>query len=241
MHPSPSAAAGRGRALCAALAFAWAAFACPGAGPSDPAPGTIVFFGDSLTAGYGLSDPVTQSFPAQVQALIDAEHLPWRVVNAGLSGETSAGGLRRIDWVLGRRPDIVVLELGGNDGLRGIAPEVTQANLQGVIGRIREKCPSARILIAGMRMPTSMGEEYSEAFARVYPALAARNSATLIPFLLEGVGGRPELNQADGIHPTAEGARRVARNVWRVLRPLLLGVAVPRDQSALRLPSGRIT
>jgi acyl-CoA thioesterase I len=186
-----------------------------------PALRAIVFFGDSLTAGYGLADPGTQSYPARVQQRIDAEHLPWRVVNAGLSGETSAGGLRRIDWVLNQKLDVFVLELGANDGLRGTATEVTEANLQAILDKVRLKHPQAGIVLVGMRMPPNMGDDYSGAFQAIFPALAKRNGALLIPFLLEGVAERPELNQADGLHPNASGAEFVAANVWKTVRPLL--------------------
>jgi acyl-CoA thioesterase-1 len=182
---------------------------------------TIVFFGDSLTAGYGLPDPDTQSYPALIQAKIDALHLPWRVVNAGLSGETSAGGLRRIDWVLRQKVDIFVLELGANDGLRGTAPAVTEANLQAIIDRVRALQPGARIIVAGMKMPPSMGIEYSDAFDAVYPALAARNGVILIPFLLEGVAEKPSLNQGDDLHPNPDGAALVANIVWKWILPTL--------------------
>jgi acyl-CoA thioesterase-1 len=189
---------------------------------AEAAPGhTLLFFGDSLTAGYGLADPGTQSYPAQVQRKIDAAGLPWRVVNAGLSGETSAGGLRRIDWVLNQRADVFVLELGANDGLRGTSPSVTEANLQAIIGRVRSKYPQARIVIAGMRMPPNMGQDYAEQFQAIYPDLARRNGVALIPFLLDGVAMKAEMNQGDGIHPTAAGAAVVAEGVWRVLEPIL--------------------
>ena len=197
----------------------------PGAavlGSADaPGPPTIVFFGDSLTAGYGLADPDTQSYPAQIQRKFDAERLPWRVVNAGLSGETSAGGLRRIDWVLRQRVDVFVLELGANDGLRGTATDATRANLQSIIDRVRSKYPAASIVLAGMRMPQNMGPDYAEAFRAIYPALAQKNGATLIPFLLDGVAGRPELNQFDGIHPTPAGAAIVADEVWKAIEPIV--------------------
>jgi acyl-CoA thioesterase-1 len=182
---------------------------------------TIVFFGDSLTAGYGLDDPAAQSFPALIAEKISAAGLPWRVVNAGVSGDTSAGGERRIDWVLRQPIDILVLELGGNDGLRGTAPAVTRANLTSIIDRIRARQPSTRVVLAGMQMPPSLGEDYTKAYAAVFPAVAEAEHVTLIPFLLEGVGGRPELNQGDGMHPTAAGDAIVAETVWRVLRPLL--------------------
>jgi acyl-CoA thioesterase-1 len=218
---------GRGRFVFALLAAAGAAVA--GAAWSAPASAvpapastrTLVFFGDSLAAGYGLDDPATESFPGVIEQRIEAAHLPWRVVNAGESGETTAGGLRRVDWILRQPVDLFVLELGGNDGLRGTAPAVTRANLQAIIDEVRAKAPAATIVLAGMQMPTSMGPEYTRAFAAVYSDVSAANHLPLIPFLLDGVGGRPDLNQADGIHPTAAGARRVADNVWAVLYPLL--------------------
>ncbi|HZZ20972.1 MAG TPA: arylesterase [Opitutaceae bacterium] len=203
---------------------AWALLAAtPRGAAADAVPTrTVVFFGDSLTAGYGLADPDTESYPSQVQRHIDAEHLPWRVVNAGLSGETSAGGLRRIDWVLNQKADILVLELGANDGLRGTATEVTSANLQGIIDHVRARYPDTRIVLAGMMMPPSMGQDYTDAFRAIYPALAKKNGLTLIPFLLDKVAAIPELNQGDGIHPTAAGAKIVADGVWVVLRPILV-------------------
>jgi acyl-CoA thioesterase-1 len=182
---------------------------------------TIVFFGDSLTAGYGLDDPVAQAFPALIQQKIDAAKLPWHVVNAGLSGETTAGGRRRVEWVLRQPIDIFVLELGGNDGLRGIPVSDTRANLQAIVNFVRSKSPAAHIVITGMQIPTNLGADYINAFRDVFPALAKDNQLTLIPFLLEGVGGHPDLNQADGIHPTAAGHTLVAENVWKILRPLL--------------------
>jgi acyl-CoA thioesterase-1 len=202
-------------ALLMALGPAWSCRAQP------PAERTIVFFGDSLTAGYGLSDPGADSYPARIQARIDAERLHWRVVNAGLSGETSAGGLRRIDWVLNQKVDAFVLELGANDGLRGTATEVTQANLQGIIDRVRLKDPQARIVLVGMRMPPNMGQDYAGAFQALFPALAKKNGTALVPFLLEGVAERPDLNQGDGIHPNPSGAALVADNVWKVIFPIL--------------------
>jgi acyl-CoA thioesterase-1 len=182
---------------------------------------TIVFFGDSLTAGLGLPDPDTQSYPALVQAKIDALHLPWHVVNAGLSGETSAGGLRRIDWVLRQKVDVFVLELGANDGLRGTEPAVTRANLQAIVDRVRAQQPQARIVLAGMMMPPSMGAEYAAAFDAVFPALAAKDGIVLIPFLLDGVAENPNLNQGDNLHPNIEGATIVANTVWKWIVPIL--------------------
>ena len=184
-------------------------------------PPTLLFFGDSLTAGYGLEDPATEAYPAVIQRKIAAAGLAWRVVNAGLSGETSAGGLRRVDWVLRQRVDCFVLELGGNDGLRGIPPATTEANLQGIIDRVRAKDPAAKIILVGIEAPPNMGPDFTRAFAAIFPALAARNHLPLIPFLLKGVAGRPGLNQADGIHPTAKGHAAVAETVWSVLKSVL--------------------
>ena len=180
----------------------------------------MIFFGDSLTAGYGLDSP-DEAFPAVIQRKIDDAGRPWRVVNAGLSGETTAGGLRRLDWVLRQPVDIFVLELGGNDGLRGIPVETSRSNLQAMIERIRTRFPNVSIVLAGMQIPTNLGPDYIHQFADMYPALAEKNHTLLIPFLLEGVGGVPSLNQADGIHPTAQGHQIVADTVWRTLQPLL--------------------
>lgn len=180
---------------------------------------TIVFFGDSLTSGYGL-DP-DEAYPARVQEKIDSKGLNYRVVNAGLTGETSAGGLRRINWTLRQPVDVFVLELGGNDGLRGLPPKETEKNLQGIIDRVEERYPEARIVIAGMQAPPNMGKDFGEEFAALFPRLAETNDATLIPFLLENVGGVPELNLPDGVHPSARGQRIVAQNVWEILEPLL--------------------
>jgi acyl-CoA thioesterase I len=191
----------------------------PAAGQADGRR-TIVFLGDSITAGYGLEDHTRQAFPGLIQRKIDAAGLPYRVVNAGLSGDTTAGGLRRIDWVLRQRVDVFVLELGGNDGLRGLPVATAQANLQAIIDRVRGRFPEARIVVAGMLMPVNMGG-YAEEFAGMFPALAEANGAALIPFILDGVGGVPDLNMPDGIHPTAEGHTRIAELVWGHLRPLL--------------------
>ncbi|MDO8542899.1 MAG: arylesterase [Opitutaceae bacterium] len=184
-------------------------------------PRTIVFFGDSLTAGYGLADPSTQAYPALIQRKIDAEHLAWRTVNAGLSGETTAGGLRRVNWILRQPVDIFVLALGANDGLRGISPAVSRQNLQQIIARVQAKNPRVRIVVAGMQMPAAMGADYTEEFQAMFPAVAEKNDAVLIPFLLEGVGGRLELNQPDRIHPNPSGHERVAETVWAILKTLL--------------------
>jgi acyl-CoA thioesterase-1 len=188
---------------------------------AEPAPRTIVFFGDSLTAGYGLAEPAEEAFPAVIQKKLAAAPSPWRVVNAGSSGETTAGGLRRVDWILRQPLDIFVLELGANDGLRGIEPAVSSANLQGIIDRVRAKYPAAKILLAGMQMPASFGADYVRDFAAIYPTLAEKNHIALVPFLLDGVALRAELNQGDGIHPTAAGHALVADTVWKYLAPLL--------------------
>ena len=177
----------------------------------------ILFFGDSLTAGYGLDDP-SKAFPGVIQQKIDSLKLPYAVMNAGVSGETTAGGLARIDWVLKQKIDVFVLELGANDGLRGIPVAETTKNLQSIIDKVKAKYPDAKIVLAGMQVPPSMGHDYVTAFKSLFPALAGKNKIALVPFLLAGVGGNPTLNQADGIHPTAEGAKIVANNVWKVLK-----------------------
>jgi acyl-CoA thioesterase-1 len=187
--------------------------------PASDAKKTILFFGNSLTAGYGVG--ADQAFPAIIGRRIDSLHWPYKVINAGLSGETSAGGKSRIGWILRQPVDIFVLELGANDGLRGIPVTATTANLQSIIDSVKRKYPSAKITLAGMQALPTMGSTYTTAFRRIFPQLAAKNKAALIPFLLQGVGGIPQLNQSDGIHPTEQGYRIVANNVWQVLRPLL--------------------
>ena len=180
---------------------------------------TILFYGDSLTAGYGLDRE--QAFPALVQARIDSLGWNFEVFNAGLSGETSAGGLRRIDWLMRRPVDVFVLELGANDGLRGIDLKSTRSNLQQIIDRVKAKNPDISIVVVGMQMPPNLGAEYTEEFQRLFPGLAKENGAALVPFLLEGVADRPELNLSDGNHPTVEGHRIVAETVWATLGPVL--------------------
>lgn len=180
---------------------------------------TILFLGNSLSAGYGL-DPEL-AFPALIQLKIDSLKWNFQVINAGLSGETSSGGLRRVDWLLQRRVDILVLELGGNDGLRGITLDLTKQNLQAILDRVKARYPAVKIVIAGMQVPPNLGQEYTTQFRALYAELAKKNRALFIPFLLEGVGGVPHLNLPDGIHPTAEGHRLVAENVWKILMPLL--------------------
>lgn len=187
---------------------------------ADPRP-VVLFFGTSLTAGLGL-DP-EEAYPALIQARIDSAGLGYRVVNGGVSGETSAAGLRRIDWLLQQPIAVLVLELGANDALRGQDLAAARSNLQQIIDRTRARYPDVRIVVAGMEAPPNLGRRYTREFRGLFVALARENGATLIPFLLEGVGGVPELNQADGIHPNADGARVMAETVWRVLEPVLRG------------------
>ena len=187
------------------------------ASPDDRS--VILFVGTSLTAGYGL-DP-DEAFPALIQARIDAAGLRYRVVNAGLSGETSAGARRRLEWLLKQPVAVLVVETGANDGLRGQDPEATRANIQAMLDRAKQQVPSPRLMLGGMEALPNYGEDYRRRFRRIYPELAKANRVVLIPFLLEGVAGVPSLNQADGIHPTAEGHRRLAATVWKTLRPLL--------------------
>jgi acyl-CoA thioesterase-1 len=180
---------------------------------------TIIFFGNSLTAGYGLD--ADQSFPALIGRRLDSLHLPYKSINAGVSGETSAGGLTRIAWTLRHPVDIFVLELGGNDGLRGIPVTSTRDNLQSIIDTVRHHYPACKIILAGMQIPPSMGSAYTNAFLKIFPQLAQINNTSLIPFLLDGVGGDPALNQPDGIHPNTKGELIVTETVWKTLQPLL--------------------
>lgn len=179
----------------------------------------ILFYGNSLTAGYGVEPD--EAFPARVGEKIDSAGLNYEVVNSGLSGETTAGGLSRIGWVLRRPADIFILELGGNDGLRGIPLASTRKNLQAIIDTVHQRNPQTRIVLAGMQIPPNMGQIYTTQFRQLFRELATKNKLILIPFLLEGVGGDPKLNQPDGIHPTSAGHRIVAKTVWNVLEPLL--------------------
>ncbi|WP_151088972.1 arylesterase [Hymenobacter baengnokdamensis] len=188
--------------------------------PAAKAQQTILFFGDSITAGLGV-DP-EEAYPALIENKVDSLHLPYAVVNAGLSGETTAGGRSRINWVLSRQPvSVFVLELGGNDGLRGLPLSDTRRNLQAIIDTVRQQAPHAKIVLAGMQIPPNMGPAYAADFKKLYAETATKNHLILIPFLLEGVGGIARLNQRDGIHPTPEGHRLVARTVWRTVQPLL--------------------
>jgi acyl-CoA thioesterase-1 len=180
---------------------------------------TVVVLGDSIAAGSGV-DPA-ESFPGVLQKWIEEKQLPWEIINAGVSGDTTAGGLRRMPWLLKRRMDVLVIELGGNDGLRGLAPEETRANLEKIISLAREKYPDVRIILAGMQMPQNMGVDYTKKFSALFAEVAKEKKTKLIPFVLEGVGGKAELNQPDRIHPNPEGHKIVAQNVWAVLEPVL--------------------
>lgn len=180
---------------------------------------TILFFGDSITAGYGLE--TEQAFPALIQQKIDSLDLNYSVVNAGLSGETTAGGLRRVDWILQQPVNIFVLELGGNDGLRGIDPQSSKQNLQGIINKVQQRYPDAEIVLTGMQAPPNLGDSYTDEFRNIFYELAEQNDVTFMPFILTDVAGNPDLNQPDDIHPTAEGHQIVAKNLWEVLRPLI--------------------
>lgn len=181
----------------------------------------IVFFGNSLSAGYGLDDPENQSFPGIIRKKLQRNNLEFAVINAGLSGETTAGGKNRIDWILKQPVSIFILELGGNDGLRGIDTEETRRNLQAIIEAVKTKYVEAKIVLAGMEAPPNMGDDYTSSFREIYPSLAEKNEIALIPFLLQDVGGETDLNQSDGIHPNIEGHKIVAENVWSILEPIL--------------------
>jgi|SRR5690349_2151254 acyl-CoA thioesterase I len=195
------------------LVLLWAALGSP----ADAAVHVVVCLGDSLTAGLGVSPE--EAYPALLEARLRREGYDYRVVNAGVSGDTSAGGLRRIDWALKAHPDVVLVALGANDGLRGQPPDALRANLTRIVERAQRA--GARVLLAGMRVPPNYGDDYARAFAAVYPAVARATGAPLAPFLLEGVAGDPRLNQADGIHPTVAGQRVIAERLWPYLRPLL--------------------
>ena len=179
----------------------------------------VLFFGTSLTAGLGL-DP-EQAFPSLIEKKALSEGVPIKVVNAGLSGETTAGAVRRIDWVLRTPVDLVVIEAGANDALRGLAPEEARANLEQLIAAVRAKQPGARIALIQMEAPPNFGVAYTRSFRAIYPEVAAKESVTLLPFLLGGVAGIPRLNQPDGVHPNVSGERIVADNVWKALKPIV--------------------
>jgi acyl-CoA thioesterase I len=196
-----------------------AAVPLPATPKPQPASRNILFLGTSLTAGYGVG--ADNAFPAVIQQKLDSAKLPFRVINAGLSGETSAGGVRRIEWSLQQPVDVLVLELGANDGLRGLQTPQLEANLDSILARTRARYPHAAFIIAGMRAPPNLGPQYTNAFSAVFDSVAARYDAVLIPFLLEGVAGDAELNQEDGIHPTRAGHARIAGTVWNALLPVL--------------------
>lgn len=177
----------------------------------------IVALGDSLTAGLGVA--AEEAYPALLEARLRRDGLDYRVVNAGVSGDTSAGGRRRVDWVLRSKPEVVIVALGANDGLRGLPVAELRANLEAIVRRVQ--AAGVRVLLVGMRVPPNYGDDYARAFAAVFPAVARRTGVPLAPFLLEGVAGAPRLNQPDGIHPTAEGQRGIAAVLWPHLRPLL--------------------
>ena len=208
-----------GKRLCLLLAALLLSAAALAAADTAAARKTILVLGDSLSAGYGV-DP-DQAWPALLQKKIDAAGLKFKVLNAGVSGDTTADGLQRVDWLLRSKADVLLLELGANDGLRGMPVAATRTNLQAIMDRFRQKYPAIKLVIAGMKMPPNMGFEYVDAFNKIYPELAAKNHAALIPFLLEGVAGKPDLNLPDGIHPTPEGHKIVTENVWAVLRRTL--------------------
>ena len=181
---------------------------------------TILCFGDSITAGYGLDD-INNAFPSVLQSKIDSLGLNYSVVNSGLSGETTAGGKSRINWILNQDIDIFLLELGANDGLRGVPLSETRSNLQEIINAVKQKNPNTKIILAGMQLPPNMGQDYTSEFRTIFTELATKNKLEFIPFILEDVGGIAKLNQSDGIHPTEEGHFIVANTVWKVLEPLL--------------------
>lgn len=188
--------------------------------PEKTTDGIILFFGNSLTAGYGIEPD--QAFPALIQEKLDSLSYRYQVIDAGVSGETTASGNSRVDWVLQQQSvDVFVLELGGNDGLRGIPTTETQKNLEEIIDKVRAAEPGVKIILAGMMVPPNMGEQYSEAFQKVFREVATEKNVTLLPFLLKDVAGEPHLNLDDGIHPNAKGHKIVAENVWEVLKEQL--------------------
>ena len=205
------------------------AVAATASAPASAEP-TVLFVGTSLTAGYGLDDPASDAYPAQVAALAERAGKPIHIVNAGLSGETSAGALRRVDWLVRAPADVIVLETGANDGLRGIDVDSTRANLAAILGKLHSAQPTARLMLVQMEAPPNLGPRYTTGFHAMFPAVAQAQGATLVPFLLEDVAGHADLNQADGIHPTPAGARIAARTVWKALEPVV---------DSVRLAAGR--
>ena len=199
--------------------FIWLFLAVVSTAAAQPDKKQILFLGNSITAGLGLQ--IVQAYPALIQEKIDSLKLNYQVINAGLSGETTSGGLRRIDWLLKKPLDVLFLALGANDGLRGIPLKLSKKNLQDIIIKTRKKYPETVIILAGMQIPPNMGETYSAEFKRMFIDLSKSEKVILLDFLLEGVGGNPDLNQGDGIHPNAEGQRIIAENVWQTLRPVI--------------------
>jgi acyl-CoA thioesterase-1 len=188
--------------------------------PESSSKKTILFFGDSITAGYGLDD-MNDAYPSVIQSRIDSLGLDYEVINSGLSGETSAGGKSRVEWILNQNIDVFVLELGANDGLRGTPLAETRANLQAIINAVQTNSTDTKIILAGMQLPPNMGETYTSGFRSIFSDLAVKNDLAFIPFILEDVGGVASLNQSDGIHPTVEGHKIVANNVWAVLSAVI--------------------
>ncbi len=180
---------------------------------------TILFFGNSLTAGLGVEPE--EAFPAIIGNKLDSLNLPYKVVNAGLSGETTAGGKARINWILKQKVDVFVLELGANDGLRGIPVSETEKNLQNIVDQVKAKYPNVKLVMTGMQVPPNMGSKYTSEFKVIFQRIAEKNNMALVPFLLDKVGGMPDLNQSDGIHPTPAGHKILAENVWVVLKDVL--------------------
>lgn len=225
---------GRSRIVSYLLLFVWLFWGIswaaerPGNGEPISPPGRgepiLVAFGDSLTAGLGVS--ASEAYPAVLEQIIKEAGYPFRVINAGVSGETTAGGLQRVNWILKSRPDIVILELGANDGLRGLDVRQTEKNLSMIIEQLQSR--NVRVVLAGMKLPPNYGKEYTEAFEKIYPTLAGRHRLTLIPFFLEGVAAQSALNQPDGIHPTAEGYRTIVGRIWPLIEPLLKNLPLQR-------------
>ncbi len=198
------------------LSFIWALSSL--LGYSEVEPKTIIFYGDSLTAGYGIGTEL--AFPKLIESQLVKDGFDVEIINAGLSGETSAGGLTRIDWILNRSFDVFVLELGANDGLRGLPVSETTKNLQAIIDKVKAKYPDTQIIIAGMMVPPNMGPDYGQEFEKMFPLLAAKNNLILIPFLLKDVAGNVELNQPDGIHPNSQGHKLIADNLYPYFKKL---------------------
>lgn len=218
-----------GRSILFLLISAIALLAVPAEGDAEPPPVRVIFFGDSLTAGYGLLPD--EAYPALIGDSLAAQGYSVEVVNAGVSGDTTAGGARRIAWVLRQPADVLVLALGANDGLRGLEVSRMQANLQNIIDASRATVPNIQIILAGMLAPPNMGAAYTTAFAAAFTDLAEQNNLPLVPFLLEGVAGEATLNQRDGIHPTAEGQQKIARTMLPFVEAAVTAAVESRDQS----------